>query len=124
MGSAFQLPAAQAVFQNELIKALRHFVPDMDPLVVLSAGANSEAISSLPKASLAGIVQSYDKALRSTFAIGIPFAGMALIVSIFMPWFRYHDASKKSAAGTALNESEKGDATDGVNSEERKKLDA
>jgi MFS transporter, DHA2 family, glioxin efflux transporter len=110
MGSAFLLPTTQVVFQNELVKALRKFVPDIDPRAVLSAGANSEAISSLPKASLGGIVQSYNSALRSTFAIGIPFAGMALLVSFFMPWFKYYDAAKKPTASTALRLSERDNA--------------
>ncbi|KAH9904693.1 putative gliotoxin efflux pump [Xylariomycetidae sp. FL2044] len=100
MGSAFLLPTAQAVFQNELTKALRRFVPGIDPLAVISAGANNEAISSFPVESFEGIVHSYSTALRSTFAIGVPFAGVALLVSFFMPWFRYHDASKKTTAAT------------------------
>ncbi|KAF7535305.1 hypothetical protein G7054_g5504 [Neopestalotiopsis clavispora] len=108
MGSAFLLPTAQAVFQNELVKALRQFAPDIDPLVVLAAGANSEAISGLPSSSIGGIVQSYTSALRFTFAIGIPFAGVALLVSLFMPWFRYHSAANKPDAATALGEGEKG----------------
>lgn len=102
MGSAFLLPTAQAVFQNQLLKALYQFAPDVDPLVVLAAGANSEAISSLPSASLGGIVQSYSSALRYTFAIGIPFAGVALLVSFFMPWFKYHSVANKPAVNTAL----------------------
>jgi MFS transporter, DHA2 family, glioxin efflux transporter len=101
MGSAFLLPTAQAVFQNELRKALRQFAPDVNPLVVLAAGANNEAISSLPTAELRGIVQSYISALRYTFAIGVPFAGAALLVSLFMPWFKYHRAANKPTANTA-----------------------
>lgn len=120
MGSAFLLPTAQAVFQNELMKALRHFVPGLDPLVVLSAGANSEAIMSLPRANISGIVQSYDSALRYTFAIGIPFAGMALLVSFFMPWFRYHDVSKRPIEETTLNRSKQGTVQEGEKSEESK----
>ncbi|KAH8764815.1 MFS multidrug transporter-like protein [Diaporthe sp. PMI_573] len=108
MGSAFLLPTAQAVFQNQLLKALHQFAPDVDPLVVLAAGANSEAISSLPSESLGGITQSYRSALRYTFAIGIPFAGIALLVSLFMPWFRYHSAANKPAANTAFGQAEKG----------------
>lgn len=81
MGSAFLLPTAQAVFQNQLHKALRQFAPDIDPLVVLAAGADSGAISSLPSASLGGIMQSYINALRYMFSIGIPFAGIALFVN-------------------------------------------
>ncbi|KAK7937727.1 uncharacterized protein PG986_014595 [Apiospora aurea] len=37
MGSALLLPTAQAVFQNQLPKALRLFAPDIDPTLVLSA---------------------------------------------------------------------------------------
>lgn len=120
MGSAFLLPTAQAVFQNQLLKALYQFAPDVDPLVVLAAGANSEAISSLPSASLGGIVQSYSSALRHTFAIGIPFAGIALLVSFFMPWFKYHSAANKPAANTALGQVEKGDAVENGKSADRK----
>ncbi|KAI0116204.1 putative gliotoxin efflux pump [Hypoxylon sp. NC0597] len=121
MSSAFILPTAQAVFQNELLRALRQFVPDINLLAVLSAGANSEAISSFPIASQGGILQSYSSALRSTFVIGIPFAGMALLVSFFMPWFKYHDASKKPTAEPALDQSEKGNATEGGKGEEESK---
>ncbi|KAI8627248.1 putative gliotoxin efflux pump [Xylariaceae sp. FL1651] len=115
LGSAFLLPVAQSVFQNELLQALRRFVPDLDPLVVLSAGANSEAIASFPKASR-GIIQSYNSALQSSFVIGVPFAGVALLVSFFMPWFRYHNASKPTTE-TAPGLSEKANAAEGGKSE-------
>lgn len=100
MGSAFLLPTAQSVFQNQLLKALRRSAPDIDPSIVLSAGASSEAISSLPPASLGGIIQGYTSALRFAFAIGIPFAGVSFFVGFFMPWFRYQDAPKASKTGT------------------------
>ncbi|KAI1758727.1 putative gliotoxin efflux pump [Hypoxylon sp. FL1150] len=106
MSSAFILSTAQAVFQNEPLKALRQLVPDIDPLAVLSAGANSEAISNFLRASQGGILQSYDSALRPTFGIGIPFAGVALLVSFFMSWWRYHDASKKTPPETEMNHAE------------------
>ncbi|KAF2117287.1 putative efflux pump antibiotic resistance protein [Lophiotrema nucula] len=96
ISSGFLLPTAQAVFQNKLLHALRDLVPQIDPMIVIAAGANSKAIESFPMSSMPGIIKSYDRALRSTFAIGIPFAGVALLVSFFMPWFRYHDASKKA----------------------------
>lgn len=113
MGSAFLLPIAQAVFQNVLVQSLKELVPDVEPLAVLSAGANKEAISSFPKASLAGIITSYDRALSRTFSIGIPFAGAALLVSLFMPWFRYHDATKKEASELESNKSVNDKAVEG-----------
>ncbi|KAI1335898.1 putative gliotoxin efflux pump [Xylariaceae sp. FL0016] len=123
MGSAFLLPTAQAVFQNKLLKALYHYVPDIDPLAVLSAGANSEAIAGFPEVSQGGIVQSYARALHVTFAIGIPFAGVASLVSLFMPWFKYHDASKKTSTEAAVLESENsnGPVTEGERGMEDKK---
>ena len=95
MGSAFIIPAAQAIFQNQLVKSLRIFAPNIDPLVVLGAGATSKGISSLPEASLPGISRSYVTALRYTFALGVPVAGIASVTSLFMPWFKYHNAGKK-----------------------------
>jgi hypothetical protein len=95
MGSAFIIPAAQAIFQSQLIKCLRVFAPDVDPLVVLGAGATSRGISSLPKASVLGIVESYVNALRSTFALGVAVARVAFLVSFFMPWFRFHNVGEK-----------------------------
>ncbi|KAI1844176.1 hypothetical protein JX266_009660 [Neoarthrinium moseri] len=118
MGSAFLLPTAQAVLQNELMKALRQFAPNIDPVLVLSAGANSEAILGLPRGNLGGIIRSYNSALRSAFAIGIPFAGIALLVSLFMPWFRYHSAAEKPTARTALTQSESGKVVENSKSQE------
>lgn len=123
MSSAFVLPAAQSVFQNELLKALRQYVPGISPQAVLSAGANSGAISSFAEENQGGILRSYEVALRSTFAIGIPFAGVALLVSFFMPWFRYHDASKKPTTETVLTQLEKGDRMEDGKSEGDKKTD-
>jgi hypothetical protein len=85
LGSTFLLSTSQAVFQNELLDALRQQVPDPNPLMVLSAGTNRKAILSLPRTSLGGIVQGHSKALQSTFSIRIPFAGAAPLVSFFMP---------------------------------------
>ncbi|KAI0812844.1 putative gliotoxin efflux pump, partial [Xylaria sp. FL0064] len=123
VGSAFLLPTAQAVFQNELIKALRHSAPNIDSSVVLSAGANSEAISSFPEAIRGAIVQSYNSALRSTFVIGVPFTGIARLVSLFMPWFKYHEAPKEATVETALSQPQKANAREGGTNEENKKTD-
>ncbi|KAI1292592.1 putative gliotoxin efflux pump [Xylaria venustula] len=107
LSSAFLLPTAQSVFQSKLLLSLRRFVPDLDPLVVLSAGANSQAIAGFPEASRVGILLSYRSSLSSAFVVSIPFAGIAFLVSFFMPWFKYHDTSKISSAKIGPNQSEK-----------------
>ncbi|CAG8953380.1 hypothetical protein HYFRA_00010127 [Hymenoscyphus fraxineus] len=96
MGSAFVIPAAQALFQNQLLKSLRELSPAVEPLAILAAGATPEGIALFPEAIQTGIRKSYVQALRYAFAIGIPAAGFAFIVSFFMPWFKYHDTSMKT----------------------------
>lgn len=95
MGSAFILPAAQAIFQSQLIKALRTYAPGINPLMVLSAGATNKDISNFPITVVSEIARSYVVALRYTFALGILVAGLAFVVGFFMPWFRYQDGEKK-----------------------------
>ncbi|KAF1970507.1 MFS general substrate transporter [Bimuria novae-zelandiae CBS 107.79] len=106
MGSALLIPTAQVVFQSKLVQALRRFVPELDPVMILAAGATPGALASFPASSAAGIARSYVQALRYTFAIGFPFAGMAMVVSLFMPWFKYRDAPKKVDEKETANDTE------------------
>lgn len=62
--------------------------------------------------SLGGVVQSYNTALQSAYAIGVPFAGVALVVSFFMPWFRYQNAAKRSESEAVSSQSEKDHTVD------------
>jgi len=94
IGSAFVLPSAQTLFQTQLTKSLRHYVPNIEPSTVLAAGATHAGISSFPEASIPGIEQSYVDAVKYALALGIPLAGLSLCVSVFMPSFRYHNAEK------------------------------
>ncbi|KAI1177387.1 putative gliotoxin efflux pump [Nemania sp. FL0916] len=119
MGSAFLLPVAQSVFQNKLMQTLRRLVPDFDPRLILSAGASSEAIASFPRETQRDIIQSYSSALQSAFVIGVPFAGAALLISFLMPWFKYHDASKKPAVEAAPGSTEKSCDVEGRRGEEK-----
>jgi hypothetical protein len=95
MGSAVFVPVAQAVFQNTLLSGLKALVPGLNPFEVVTAGANRAAIESFPAELALGIVQIYAKALSFTFGVGVALAGVALLVALLMPWFRYHDESKK-----------------------------
>jgi hypothetical protein len=108
MGSAVFVPVAQAVFQNTLLSGLKALVPGLNPFEVVTAGANRAAIESFPAELALGIVQIYAKALSFTFGVGVALAGVALLVALLMPWFRYHDESKKGNA-----ENEVGDEAEG-----------
>jgi hypothetical protein len=99
IGGAFMLAAAQGIFQNELVRFLRQSVPEVDPLEILTLGASNEAARSIPVQFLGRILKSYAKALQHTFILTIPVAGVAFLVSLLQPWFRYHkvDAVSPSA---------------------------
>lgn len=131
MGSAVFIPVAQVVFQNKLLKALRDVVPTVNPLEVVAAGANKDAIASFPTEVVPGILKSYAKALNYSSVIGVPLAGVSLLVAIFMPWFRYHNeaqAAKSNEENTSAEEvevdinvhAENKEATVMENSERRK----
>jgi hypothetical protein len=90
IGGAFMLAAAQGIFQNELVRLLRRSVPELNPLQILSLGASKEAAQSTPAESLVRILDCFVKALQHTFILTIPVAGIAFLVSLFQPWFRYH----------------------------------
>lgn len=90
IGGALFLAAAQGIFQSELVRLLRQSVPGIDPIMVLTLGTSEDAASLIPVDALQFIIQSFTTALSHTFILAIPTAGIALLVSIFQPWFRYH----------------------------------
>lgn len=95
------LAAAQGIFQNELVRKLRVSVPQLDPLLILSLGASEDAAKSFPKDQLESILSAFVTALSHTFILAIPIAGVAFLVSLFQPWFKYH----KPEAGASTTES-------------------
>jgi hypothetical protein len=90
IGGAMMLAAAQGIFQNELVRLLRQSVPDLNPLVVISLGASEDAKKLLPTEAMAHISDAFVVALKHTFVLTIPVAGIAFLVSLLQPWFRYH----------------------------------
>ncbi|KAI8623121.1 MFS general substrate transporter [Xylariaceae sp. FL1651] len=88
IGGAYAVTSANSLFSNKLLQAVRDSAPSIDALQVVSAGA--EDIAGLfPADVLPEILRSYVSALRLTFAIGIPFAGVSFLLSLFQPWFRF-----------------------------------
>ena len=88
------MSAANALFANELLEAVRVNVPSLDPYAVVAAGAND--ISGTFSADvMPGILKSYAHALRLTFALGVPFAGVSFILSLFQPWFKFDKGQTK-----------------------------
>ena len=107
MSNATILPAAQAIFQNQLLIALQKNVSGVNPEVILALGATSDGLDRFSGHVLDAIKASYVTALRYTFSLGIPVAGIAFVVSLFMPWFRYH-APEVKQKGKSLESTTEG----------------
>ncbi|KAF2706941.1 putative gliotoxin efflux pump [Pleomassaria siparia CBS 279.74] len=90
IGGALMLAAAQGIFQNELVRLLRKSVPEANPLAIISLGASQEAKEILPPEVLGAILETFVTALKHTFVLAVPVAGIAFVVSFFQPWFKYH----------------------------------
>ncbi|KAF2003378.1 MFS general substrate transporter [Amniculicola lignicola CBS 123094] len=110
IGGAFMLAAAQGIFQNELVRLLRQYVPDMGPLTIISLGASSNVMSSLPLETSRRIIDAYVLALRHTFILTIAVSGVAFLVSLFQPRFRYHKIDPDNGVGIESIEAAEGPA--------------
>ncbi|CAA9959571.1 hypothetical protein PTMSG1_02988 [Pyrenophora teres f. maculata] len=78
--SAFGIAGAQTAFQNILAKRLRINAHNLDPEIVLRAGA-SELRKIVPARFLAVVLKSYIEGFRGTMIVAIALAGAAFIAS-------------------------------------------
>jgi hypothetical protein len=85
VGGALTLLIAQNLFQNRLIGNLRGSVPDVDPLIVLAAGATGLE-SAVPAADRAGVLQSYNDALTTTLYVPTAMAAVSILGAVVMEW--------------------------------------
>lgn len=81
LGGALFLSFAQTGFNTGLKEALREFAPDVTAQAVASAGATGFR-DILQKASIPGVIKSYNQSISHVFYIG---AGAA-VASFFFTW--------------------------------------
>lgn len=106
LGAAYAIAAAQGIFQNELLKVLPIYAPNVNPAEILAAGATDiRSTLQLTPAVIQGIQKAYVHAIRLTFALGIPLAGIAFISTPFMPWFKYIQPGQEKKATDEEKES-------------------
>lgn len=94
LGGSLIVSAGQAIFQNKLILALPRTNPNLNPGLVLAVGV-TEIRTALPAAELPGVLSAYMEGIHSAFILAIPVAGIALLVSITIRWFRLHKPEPK-----------------------------
>ncbi|CAD6441457.1 13a4eeef-68ee-4f74-ba7d-4274dd4778f5 [Sclerotinia trifoliorum] len=85
LGGALFVSIGQNIFTNKLSENLAHFVPDLDPAVVLSTGATSIQKDIAPE-YLAGVTISYNNALTQSFLVAAVMAVLTIIGSVAIEW--------------------------------------
>lgn len=84
---AFSVSAAQSIFDNELVKKLVTLANGVDPAAVFQAGPTGIR-EKFSKDQVPGILLSYMKGLKASWAMGIALAGITLLVSFWPEWRR------------------------------------
>jgi hypothetical protein len=85
LGGAMAISVAQNIFSNTLIKEIPRYTNNIDPAVIIGAGAtNIRAVT--PPEQLAGVLEAYNIAVTRTFILPIACAGIAALCSLLFEW--------------------------------------
>ena len=105
LGGTLFIAIAQTVFQNGLIRGVRKFVPGLDPLILLTAGATEirNVLSTVGMLDqLEGALKAYMMGLTDTFRVTLACAAATIITAWFLEWKSVKDPEikkKMQAAG-------------------------
>jgi MFS family permease len=83
LGGAVSLAIAQNVFINGLAENVPKYAPDVDPRVVIGAGATFVRQVVKPE-SLQGVLEAYTKAITQAFLISVVVGAIAFVASLGM----------------------------------------
>ncbi|KIM37698.1 hypothetical protein M413DRAFT_448229 [Hebeloma cylindrosporum] len=89
LGGALFVAVAQTVFQNGVVRAARELVPDIDPALVLNAGATQlrAVLTTIGKQDeLAAVLRVYMVGLRDAFRVSVGLASAAVLAAVFVEW--------------------------------------
>ena len=85
LGGAISISIAQNIFSNTLIKQIPKLAPRVNPQMVIAAGA-THVREVVPKESLPGVLEAYNRAVTSSFILAIACGGLAFCVSWLFEW--------------------------------------
>ena len=83
LGGAISISIAQNIFSNTLVKQLPLLAPDVNPAIIIAAGA-SHVREVTPIDQLDGVLQAYNMAVTRAFILPIAAGGLAFIASLFV----------------------------------------
>ncbi|KAH0421732.1 major facilitator superfamily transporter [Colletotrichum camelliae] len=98
LGGTVFLAVAQNIFSSRLVAELRRNVPNVNPAVVINAGA-SGLVDSMRKTypdSVDGIIESYNKALQNVFLIATVLGCLTVLGIGFFEWKSVKDNKPKT----------------------------
>ena len=100
IGGAFGVALFGAIFNNRLFAELPHYLPAS---VVHRLGhnisSNPAQINALPPAIREGFVQAFSHSLDIVFLVGVPFAVLAFVLSLFLEEIPLRDHAHVAADG-------------------------
>ncbi|KAI8202194.1 Efflux pump aflT [Colletotrichum sp. SAR 10_76] len=100
LGGTVFLAVAQNIFSSRLVAELRRNVPNVNPAVVINAGA-SGLVDSMRKTypdSVDGIIESYNKALQNVFLIATVLGCLTVLGIGFFEWKSVKENKPKTDA--------------------------
>ncbi|KAK6535356.1 hypothetical protein TWF694_001818 [Orbilia ellipsospora] len=83
LGGAISISIAQNIFTNTLLKELPKYAPNVNPQVVIMAGATALRTFVSPE-NLLGVIQAYNTAIVTAFILPIAVGGIAFLCSLGM----------------------------------------
>lgn len=87
VGGALFLSAAQAAFNNQLIKTIVKELPEVNPGVALRTGA-TQIREVFTASQIPMVIEGYSSGIKAVFAITIAAFGVATTIGFFGSWKR------------------------------------
>ena len=107
LGGALFISVGQTVFQNGIIRGTRTYAPDVNPHLLLTAGA-AEIRNVLEKVGksdqLPHVLRAYMVGLTNSFRVTVACVAVAALAACFFEWKSVKDdeARRKKEAGMAV----------------------
>lgn len=99
LGGALATSIAEAIFSNTLRHELTRQVPQIDPNLIINAGATRLREVVTPPALLPAVLRVYDTAVTRAFLLSIAAGGLAFLSSLGMEWRSVKGQKVEVAAG-------------------------
>jgi Fungal trichothecene efflux pump (TRI12) len=98
LGGALFISVGQTVFQNGLVRGTRQFTPDIDPKLLLNAGATMirSVLQRIGKLNeLANAIEAYMVGLKDAYRVTIACSAVAFLAACFLEWRSVKDGESK-----------------------------